>query len=152
MKNRGSPTIVALALGGLLLACGGSGGSNGPGGNGSPQSYDGTWLVTVTIDTCYDFTSTATVTVTGGVFAGNLFTYCANAQSGDTYLTTTTCGADIMQTVSIADGAFDGSVVDGNLYLTGGACNGGNGFYGTMSSSTAGTAGSFWGTVTFAKQ
>ena len=56
------------------------------------------------------------------------------------------------QTVSIADGAFDGSVVDGNLYLAGGACNGGNGFYGVMSPPTPGTASSYWGTVTFAKQ
>ena len=154
MKNRGSAAVVALALGGLLVACGGSGGSGGPGpgGGGSPVSYDGTWVVTVSIGTCYEFTSSGTVTVTDGIFEGTLFTYCANARSGATYLPTSGCGADITQTVSIQGGAFDGSVVDGNLFLTGGACNGGNGFYGTMSSASAGTASSYWGTLSFAKQ
>jgi len=90
--------------------------------------------------------------VSGGAFAGTLFTYCANARSGDTYLPTSGCGGDISQTVSLGEGAFAGGTVDGNLYLAGGACNGGNGFYGTMGSTTAGTASSYWGTVTFAKQ
>ena len=151
MKSGRSATIVALALSGTLVACGGSSGGT-PDGNGSPASYDGTWLVTVSIGSCYEFTGSASVTVTDGTFEGTLFTYCANAQSGDTYLPTSGCGADITQTVSIQGGAFDGSVVDGNVYLAGGACNGGNGFYGTMSSTTAGTASSYWGTLTFAKQ
>jgi hypothetical protein len=150
VKDSGSSTIAALMLGGLLMACGG-GGSDSTGG-GTPPSHDGTWLVTVAVDSCYTVTGSGTVTVTGGTFAGTLFTYCANAQSGDTHLTTTGCGSDITQTVSLADGAFTGNVVDGNLFLAGGACNGGNGFYGTMSSSTAGTASSYWGTVTFTKQ
>jgi hypothetical protein len=154
MKSGGSSVIVALVLGGLLVACGGSEDAGEPGtpGGGEPVSYDGSWLVTVTVATCYDITASGTVTVSGGAFAGTLFTYCANPQSGDTYIPTSGCGTDITQTVSIEDGAFDGSVVDGNLYLAGGACNGGNGFYGTTSSATAGTASSYWGTLTFSKQ
>ena len=152
MRRHGSSTVGLVVLCGVLSGCGGgSGGSGGPGG-GTPASYDGTWLVTVQVDTCYTFTGSATLTVTGGAFAGTLFTYCANAQNGNTYLPASGCGSDISQTVSIGQGAFEDGVVDGNLYLSGGACNGGNGFYGTMSSATAGTAASSWGTVTFAKQ
>ena len=134
----------------LLASCGGSatGGPTGPGGG--PVSYDGNWSVQVQISSCYSFTNTATVTVSGGAFSGTLFTYCANAQNGATRLSTTGCGADISETVSIQQGTMSGSSVGGNLFLSGGACNGGNGFSGGLSATSA-QAGSFWGTLTFTK-
>jgi len=113
-------------------------------------SYDGNWSVLVQINSCYIFSNTATVTVSGGAFSGTLFTYCANAQTGATRLSTTGCGSDISETVSIQQGTMSGSSVAGNLFLAGGACNGGNGFSGGLSA-TSGQAGSFWGTLAFTK-
>jgi hypothetical protein len=137
----------------LLASCGGSatGGPGGsPDGGGGSVSYDGNWSVLVSIDTCYGFSNTATVTVSGGTFSGTLFTYCAVAQTGATRLSTTGCGSDIAETVSIQQGTMTGSSVSGNLFLTGGACSGGNGFSGGLSA-TSGQAGSFWGTLSFTK-
>ncbi len=137
----------------LLASCGGSV-TGGPGGSsdggGGSVSYDGNWSVMVQIDSCYSFSNTATVTVSGGAFSGTLFTYCTNAQSGATRLSTTGCGSDISETVSIQQGTMSGSSVAGNLFLAGGACNGGNGFSGGLSA-TSGQAGSFWGTLAFTK-
>ena len=152
MEKSGRTKLVAVTLGAVLAACGGGGGSDSPGGDDSPASYDGTWLVTVQVETCYDVTASGTVTVTGGTFSGTLFTYCANPRSGDTYLPVSGCGTDIQQVVSIQDGLFDRQGVEGNLFLSGDACNGGNGFYGVMASATGGVATSSWGTLTFAKQ
>jgi len=134
----------------VLASCGsGSAGPAGPSGPG-PVSYDGNWSVLVQISSCYSFSNTATVTVSGGAFSGTLFTYCANAQTGATRLSTTGCGSDISETVSIQQGAMSGSGVDGNLFLQGSACNGGNGFSGSLSA-TSGQAASFWGTLSFTK-
>ena len=135
----------------LLASCGGSttSGPTGPTGGG-PVSYDGNWSVQVQISSCYSFTNTATVIVSGGAFSGTLFTYCANAQTGATRLSTTGCGSDITETVSIQQGTMSGSSVVGNLFLSGGACSGGNGFSGGLSA-TSGQAGSFWGTLNFTK-
>jgi hypothetical protein len=137
----------------LLASCGGSA-TGGPGGSsdagGGSVSYDGNWSVLVQINSCYSFSNTATVTVSGSAFSGTLFTYCANAQTGATRLSTTGCGSDISETVSIQQGTMSGSSVAGNLFLTGGACNGGNGFSGGLSAAS-GQAGSFWGTLAFTK-
>ena len=134
----------------MLASCGsGSAGPAGPSGPG-PVSYDGNWSVLVQIDSCYSFSNTSTVTVSGGAFSGTLFTYCANAQTGATRLSTTGCGSDISETVSIQQGTMSGSSVGGNLFLTGSACNGGNGFSGSLSA-TSGQAGSFWGSLSFTK-
>jgi hypothetical protein len=154
MGNRASSTMSAVALSALLLACGGSDSSSETplGGGTGGLDYDGSWLVTVHVTSCYDFTGSATVTVTDGVFADTLFTFCANPRSGDTYAPVSGCGTDIVQTVSIEDGLFSGREVEGNLFLAGGACNGGNGFWGTTASTSAATASSYWGSLTFAKQ
>ncbi len=134
----------------MLASCGsGSAGPAGPSGPG-PVSYDGNWSVLVQIDSCYSFSNTSTVTVSCGAFSGTLFTYCANAQTGATRLSTTGCGSDISETVSIQQGTMSGSSVGGNLFLTGSACNGGNGFSGSLSA-TSGQAGSFWGSLSFTK-
>ncbi len=134
----------------VLASCGsGSAGPAGPSGPG-PVSYDGNWSVLVQISSCYSFSNTSTVTVSGGTFSGMLFTYCANAQTGATRLSTTGCGSDQSETVSIQQGTMSGSRVDGNLFLAGTACNGGNGFSGSLSA-TSGQAGSFWGTLSFTK-
>jgi hypothetical protein len=136
----------------LLASCGGSA-TGGPGGSsdggGGSVSYDGNWSVLVQIDTCYSFSDTVTMTVSGGAFSGTLFTYCANAQTGATRLSITGCGSDISETVSIQQGTMSGSSVAGNLFLAG-ACSGGNGFSGGLSA-TSGQAGSFWGTLAFTK-
>ena len=141
--------VVAI----LLASCGGSV-NGGPGGSsdggGGSVSYDGNWSVLVQINSCYSFSNTAAVIVSGGAFSGTLFTYCANAQTGATRLSTTGCGSDISETVSIQQGTMSGSSVAGNLFLAGGACNGGNGFSGGLSA-TSGQAGSFWGTLAFTK-
>jgi hypothetical protein len=141
--------VVAI----LLASCGGSV-NGGPGGSsdggGGSVSYDGNWSVLVQISSCYSFSNTAAVIVSGGAFSGTLFTYCANAQTGATRLSTTGCGSDISETVSIQQGTMSGSSVAGNLFLAGGACNGGNGFSGGLSA-TSGQAGSFWGTLAFTK-
>lgn len=151
MKNRIAwGTVAALALAGLVAGCGGD--SSTGGGGGGAVNHDGNWTVTVSITSCYSFTSSGTVTVSGGSFSGTLFTYCANPQSGSTYLPTSGCGTDITQTVSVGQGSMGTNTVEGNLYLAGGACNGGNGFYGTLSSATTGSASSYWGTLTFTKQ
>ena len=101
----------------LLASCGGSV-TGGPGGSsdggGGSVSYDGNWSVLVQINSCYSFSNTATVTVSGGAFSGTLFTYCANAQTGATRLSTTGCGSDISETVSIQQGTMSGSSVAGN--------------------------------------
>ncbi len=117
----------------VLASCGsGSAGPAGPSGPG-PVSYDGNWSVLVQISSCYSFSNTSTVTV-----------------SGATRLSTTGCGSDQSETVSIQQGTMSGSRVDGNLFLAGTACNGGNGFSGSLSA-TSGQAGSFWGTLSFTK-
>ncbi len=117
----------------------------------TPASYDGAWNVTVAVSSCYSFRHTVPVTVTGGNFSGTLFAYCAVATNGATRLDTGSgCGSDIRQTVSAA-GRMANRSVDGNLTLSGGACNGSNGFSGSMPSTTAGSAASFWGQLTFAR-
>lgn len=152
MRDRVSSSVWTVGLVALLLACGGSDSSGTTGGGGTGFDYDGNWLVTVHVTSCYDFTGSATVTVVDGAFAGTLFTYCAHPQSGDTYAPVSGCGTDILETVSIQDGLFSGREVEGNLFLAGGACNGGNGFWGTTASATAATASSSWGSLTFTKQ
>jgi len=131
------------------LGCGSSDGGPNDGGSGSP---DGTWSVEVAISSCYSFTGTGVITVSGGSFSGRLFGYCAVATNGATRLEPSSgCAGDETEEVTI-DGTFSAGQVSGNLTLTGGACNGGNGFEGFLSSSSAATAGDAWGTLTFTKE
>src|SRR4051812_19309026 len=138
------PIALTLLLG--TLACGASpttsaltdgGPTDGGPTDGGSVSYDGTWIVTVDITACYDFNHTGSVKVTNGAFSGKLFTYCAVATNGATRIDTGAgCGADISEAVTIS--GTMAKTVEGNLTLTGGACNGANGFSGFMSSTTAG--------------
>ncbi len=117
---------------------------------GTPGSHDGTWNLQVAIDTCYVFTHTVPITISGGTFSGHLFQYCANAVDGTTRLGNNDCGADITEDVSV-DLTVTGNAIDGNLTLAGDACNGANGFSGSFDTTTTGSAGSAWGTLTFSQ-
>ena len=64
--------VAALMLASCGSGCAGPAGPSGPG----PVSYDGNWSVLVQIDSCYSFSNTSTVTVSGGAFSGTPFTYC----------------------------------------------------------------------------
>ena len=113
-------------------------------------SHDGVWNLEVAITSCYVFTHTVPITISGGAFSGPLFQYCSNPVSGATRLGNNDCGADLAEDVSV-DLTVTGNQIDGNLTLAGGGCNGANGFSGTFDSATTGQAASFWGTLTFTK-
>src|SRR5260221_8718218 len=122
--------IVASAIVPLLLSSACSSPTTTPGSGTGPASYDGTWDVEVSVQTCQTITHTSSIEVKGGTFSHYLFTYCIDA-SGVRISGTTTCGTGRTQQVSIA-GSMSGVHVSGNMFLSGSDCNGGNGFEGVI--------------------
>ena len=110
----------------------------------TPKDINGEWLVTCNITSCYTATVSKIITVTDGSFDDEIGTY---SSYGDT------------ETVSI-QGTFEvrgtsSYTVSGNEYLSGSACNGGNGFYGIISTASdpiTGDSPSSWGTIHWEKQ
>lgn len=118
---------------------------------------DGMWNLQVVIRTCYEFTNTTPITITGGKFSGPLFRYCWNAKTGATWLSGGgACGTSDQYWIGAQDVsvnlAVTGSNIDGSLTLAGSGCNGSNGFSsGRFDTATHGSAVSSWGTLTFSK-
>ena len=102
---------------------------------------DGVWLVTAHVTTCYDATGADTVRVSGGRFTNaKIFSYSRSGNSETVTITGTITKGNIYL------------IVQGNEFLTGTACNGGNGFYGFLETTpTSGTVASAWGSLTFVK-
>lgn len=132
-----------------LAACGI--GNFSPTNNKTNEDYDGSWNVEVQIDACYSFTGVSSIVVSNQSFSATLLSYCANVRDGATRLAPSTgcVSGEVEETVSVT-GTFDGDRVDGNMFLTGGSCQGGNGYEGFVQNDNA-TAGSAWGSLTLVK-
>ncbi len=134
------PVLLLAAVG--ALSCGMPGSGSGSNGGGSLPDPDGNWQVTAHVTSCMDATGTATVQVTGGSYNAQIFSY--NLQG---------CS----QAVSIQGTLTKGNshlVVEGNEFLTGGCCNGGNGYFGYLElngSSVGGMVSSAWGSLDWKK-
>ena len=125
----------------VIAACAGSTDPNGTSDSSLPNP-DGKWLVTADVGSCGSAKGSDTVIVSGGRFTNaKIFSYPV---SGGT------------ETVTITGTIAKGNlylIVEGNEFLSGTSCNGGNGFYGFLQTSqTSGTVASAWGTLKFVKQ
>jgi len=105
---------------------------------------NGNWLVTCTISTCYNATVSKTITVSDGKFDAVIGSYTLYGQ---------TESVSVKGTLEIVNN--NGIEASGNEFLTGSACNGGNGFYGTINSTKnpiSGDSPSSWGNIHWEKQ
>ena len=109
---------------------------------------DGDWLVTCTITSCYNATVSNTITVSDGKFDAEIGSYTITHPSYPQ-----TQSVSIQGTLKIVSST--GIEASGNEFLSGSACNGGNGFYGIFNSTKkpiSGNSPSSWGNIHWGKK
>ena len=104
---------------------------------------DGDWLVTCIITSCGNATVSNTITVSDGKFDAEIGSY---TEAHPYYPQTQS--VSIQGTLIIV--SSNGIEASGNEFLSGSACNGGNGFYGIFNSTKkpiSGDSPSYWGNI-----
>jgi len=108
---------------------------------------DGNWLVSWQIQYCDSASGSHLISVSGGQFNATIGSYTTIHGTSETI--------SIQGTITVDNGGSNLFDVSGNEFLSGNSCNGGNGFQGYITvsgTSASGSAGDFWGPLTFTKQ